>query len=88
MNTSHFLHRTGPATRLGWALMLMLGLATPNLDAIPARQGVIQLSQPDGTTVEARMYGDEYHHFFTTADGKPLLQGDDGSYTISDTDPE
>lgn len=88
MAIRHFLRRLRPTLSQGAALVLMACASAPSLLAIPARPGLIQLSQPDGSTVEARMYGDEYHHFFTTPDGRPLLQNDDGTYSVSDTDPE
>ena len=88
MAIRNFLRRLRPTLRKGAALVLMACVSGPSLLAIPARPGLIQLSQPDGSTVEARMYGDEYHHFFTTPDGRPLLQNDDGTYSVSDTDPE
>ena len=34
------------------------------------------------------MYGDEYHHFFTTPDGLPLMADDKGRYSVADIDPE
>ena len=66
MAIRNFLRRLRPTLRKGAALVLMACVSGPSLLAIPARPGLIQLSQPDGSTVEARMYGDEYRPFFRT----------------------
>ena len=41
--------------------------------AKPARRGIIHLEQPDGTTIEARLFGDAFYHYYTTADGQYQL---------------
>jgi len=76
------------AQRLCIASLLMFSTIALQLKAIPARQGVMQLLQPDGTIVTSRMYGDEYHHFFTTPEGKPLILEEDGFYRVSDMDTD
>ncbi|MCM1067512.1 MAG: M6 family metalloprotease domain-containing protein [Muribaculaceae bacterium] len=56
-------------------------------DAIPARKGVVEVPQPDGTFVKARIYGDEFHHFATTPDGTPLIEDEAGFLRTGDVDP-
>ena len=51
------------------------------VQAIPARRGIIHLQQPDGTTVEARLFGDAFYHYYTTADGQyQLRRNEQGFY--------
>ena len=51
----------------------LIALSSASVFANPARPGIIQLRQSDGTTVDARLIGDEYYHTYTTADGYPLV---------------
>ncbi len=55
-------------TTFAAALALMLGGVAP-AHAVPAKQGLIPYTMPDGTVVDIRLYGDEHHSFATTADG-------------------
>lgn len=63
------------------------GVGTLVAEAIPARKGVLTIPQPDGTTIEARLHGDEFHHYYTTPDGTPLETDASGFLRRSDTDP-
>ena len=56
---------------------LMAMLAT-NLWAVPATPYPFEVTQPDGTTIMVRLHGDEYHHFYTTLDGKVLRRNTKG----------
>lgn len=42
--------------------------------AVPANERAIEFAQPDGTTFQARLVGDEYHAFHETADGKKIVR--------------
>lgn len=44
----------------------------------PARKGLIYLSQPDGTSIEAYIQGDEFMKITTTREGHALIQESDG----------
>jgi len=48
------------------------------LPAAPARKGLLNLRQPDGTTVQAFLSGDEHGHLMTTSDGCALVQDAEG----------
>lgn len=48
--------------------------------AIPARQGIRQFTQADGTTITLRLIGDEYFHTFLTEDGIPVTKTADGNF--------
>ena len=46
--------------------------------AAPARRGIINLRQPDGTVIQATLSGDEHGHLTTTLDGCALVQDAEG----------
>ena len=49
--------------------------------AVPAKPGrTITHTQSDGTTIEVKMVGDEFHHSFVTSDGVTVALGDDGDF--------
>lgn len=56
---------------LSGLMMLAAGLYA---DAIPAKPGLINYRQPDGTTVEIRLIGDEHYHMYVTPEGYPLVE--------------
>lgn len=62
------------------AVALLLGAGTAALYAIPAKKGVRTYTQPDGTTVEVELVGDEYAHMYLTPDGYPLAEKDGTLY--------
>lgn len=47
--------------------------------AVPAMPGLMRLTQPDGSVVEAKVIGDEHFHYYETADGEILLRDSDGT---------
>lgn len=53
--------------------------------AIPAKPGLLQMAQPDGTVATVSLIGDENFHYYITADGYPLIE-DNGylCYAICD----
>ena len=59
---------------------LCLAAAFGSAMAVPAIPETRTVVQPDGTTVTVRQVGDEFHHFIQSADGQPLVKGDDGFY--------
>ena len=46
--------------------------------ASPARKGIVNLRQPDGTVIQAMITGDEHGHLTTTLDGCALAQDAEG----------
>ena len=40
--------------------------------AIPAYPGIMNFKQPDGTTIQVRLHGDEFSHWYTTPSGTVL----------------
>ncbi|MFI3297049.1 MAG: M6 family metalloprotease domain-containing protein [bacterium] len=48
--------------------------------AVPAKPGAIEIVQPDGTTLEILLFGDENFNYVTTTDGYLIKQNSDGYY--------
>ena len=63
--------------RLSLILYICFCLA-PALVASPARKGLLNLRQPDGTVVQAYLTGDENGHLVLTPDGCALVQDAEG----------
>ena len=63
--------------RLSLIFYICLCLA-PALTAAPARKGLLNLRQPDGTVVQAYLTGDENGHLVLTPDGCALMQDAEG----------
>lgn len=64
-------------TRFLTALVLTATFATSW--AVPARKGVFDYVNPDGSTVAVTLSGDEHHHYYTTADGFVLMPDASGN---------
>ena len=63
--------------RLSLICYILLCLA-PALLAAPARKGLLDFRQPDGTLIQAYLSGDEFGHLVLTPDGCSLMQDADG----------
>ena len=55
-------------------------IAVPAALAAPAAPGIHSQTQPDGTTFAARLHGDEFFNYYTTADGHPLTYDPDSKW--------
>ena len=62
------------------AILFFCLLAAPDSSARPAIRGDILIFQPDGTSLTARLRGDEFMKILTTADGCAIGQAPDGWY--------
>ena len=51
--------------------------------AIPAKRTPIKVQQPDGTELTVLLRGDEWFHFYTTADGIPVVKNEQGAYVYA-----
>ena len=67
-------------------LVLSVWLATASALAIPAKRVPLTVSQSDGSSVTLFLQGDEYCHFYTTADGTPVYQNASGMYVPYDAE--
>lgn len=54
--------------------------ASVTASAVPAKPGLIPMTQPDGSVINVRIHGDEFHHFYTTEDGYLLINDNDTYY--------
>lgn len=52
-------------------------LAAVQAYAVPAKPGVLQYPNADGTTVSVTLHGDEFGHYYLSEDGYPLMPGAD-----------
>lgn len=72
------------AAVLGGALLT----GTPEAYAVMARRGVIELAQPDGTSLSIMLFGDEWHNYVTTPDGIMLAVNAEGGYDYAMPDAD
>ncbi len=63
-------------------------IASINTSGKPAWKGTLTLRQPDGTSISAKLTGDEYAHVMTDLEGNALTQNGDGywCYAFYSTD--
>lgn len=57
---------------------LLAASAALAASAVPAKRGIHAIPQPDGTTLEVLLAGDEHRHIYLTPDSLPLTTGADG----------
>lgn len=62
--------------RLLFTVLTIMG--TLQLQAIPAKREISKVTQSDGSLLEIMQRGDESFHFYTTADGLPLIETSEG----------
>ncbi len=53
------------------------------LMAAPARPGKMTVTQPDGTTIEVTLCGDEHFHYYADAQNRMLIQDRAGFYQVA-----
>ena len=73
--------------RLTLTIMAML-LGVAIFYARPAYRSITRVSQPDGSTVNVRLVGDEYLHYNVTTDGYSLIRRDDGAFVYAHLNDE
>jgi len=57
-----------------------MALVALRMSAVPALRIPITVTQPDGRPITVVLTGDEWCHFYTTADGKPVYQTEQGYF--------
>ena len=67
--------------------MVSLLLFSLQLFAVKAYPYPVKVTQPDGTTLTIRIHGDENRSWKTTLDGRPVCQGADGFWRVTDSLP-
>ena len=58
-------------------------LCTVCAQAVPARPGYYKLIQPDGSSINARLTGDEFYKLLTTETGSAIIKDRDGWYSYA-----
>lgn len=78
-------HHNGTGQWLRGLTAIALTVATiGSISAKPAKQGILQFTQPDGTVIGLTIQGDEFCHITKTVDGYPLLWDDNLGYVYAD----
>ena len=62
-------------------------LSATSLIAVPAYRGWQTKTQPDGTTLEVRLNGDEYYHYYTNRAGEVVKADADGYWQVVEQQP-
>ncbi|MDO4163994.1 MAG: M6 family metalloprotease domain-containing protein [Bacteroides sp.] len=68
--------------------LILLSVCRADLQAVPARPGVITVTQSDGTRLRIRIYGDEFYHYTVSEEGYTLTAGADGDYCFATLDAD
>ena len=63
-------------------IVAFIAATSESVHAVKARPGVITVTQPDGTTLNVRLIGDEHFHYYITDDGYPLVNDNDTYYYV------
>lgn len=63
--------------------MTLLSLLPFLASAMPAKRGNITYTMPNGEKIEVNLFGDEFHHYYTTTDGYVLLRDANGIFTYA-----
>lgn len=61
-------------------LLCLATIAPASAYAVRAIPGLVKVTQPDGTELSIKLYGDESRHYTTTSDGLMLLQTKTGFF--------
>lgn len=75
-------------TKIKTLACLCATLATAACYAVPARRGLITVTQPDGTTINIQRVGDEHLHYTLDAQGHVLATDARGLYTYATVDAQ
>ena len=59
-----------------------------NAWGVPAKSQLIKHTQPDGSVIEVRLCGDEFHHYYMTQDGDYVTLDSDGYFKYTTLDAQ
>ena len=70
-------------------LMILVAsmLCATTIMAVPAYRGWQTKTQPDGTTLEVRLNGDEYYHYYTNRAGEVVKADAEGYWQVVEQQP-
>ena len=63
-------------------LTIVFGSISLSLQAVPAYRGWQTRTQPDGSTIEIRLCGDEFFHYALNRDGKQVRENAEGYWEV------
>lgn len=69
-----------------WLAAALLAFTFMQSEAKPATPKPITYTQPDGSTIEMRLCGDEFYHYYVTLDGEHITKCDDGFFRYTTLD--
>ena len=55
-----------------------------SLMAVPAYSGLLTRTQPDGTTINYYLHGDEYFNFYSSEDGYLIILNENGVFEYAE----
>ena len=67
--------------------LVIILLITLTTFAVPAYRGWQTKSQPDGTTIQLRLIGDEFHHYWADDEGNIIQQDANGYWRVVEATP-
>ena len=72
--------------RITLLALLAAGFLPATLNAVPAKPTPVIKKLPDGSQISICLRGDERFHFYTSQDGYPIIEKQDGYfyYAVSD----
>ncbi|MCM1067401.1 MAG: M6 family metalloprotease domain-containing protein [Muribaculaceae bacterium] len=68
------------------SLCALAALSGLSMLAVPAKQGLRTVSQPDSSTIKVRLVGDEFYHTYVTEDGQAVERDADGYFRARGTE--
>ncbi|MFQ6092314.1 MAG: M6 family metalloprotease domain-containing protein, partial [bacterium] len=78
-----------PALKTHWVVLAALLWAVfyyGSVSAMPAPNFLITVTQPDGTPIQIRLFGDEWYSWAETEDGYTVIQDEDGWWRYAQLD--
>ncbi|MDE6391596.1 MAG: hypothetical protein K2L26_09300, partial [Duncaniella sp.] len=69
------------------ASTIIAAAGTLSVLAVPAKPGLLPMTQPDGTVINVRLFGDEFHHYYVSEDGYYLVN-DNETFYYADVDAD
>ena len=69
-------------------LLISLSLYAFQTWAVPAYPYPVKITQPDGSTLNLLLKGDEHHHYATTEDGIAVIRNSKGVYNYARIDAQ
>jgi len=67
-------------------ISLLISTFLSSAYAVQARKGWQTITQPDGTTIEVQLVGDEWFHYYMNRDGRKVRQNDAGYWVVISDD--